>query len=62
VDVLSHLTSEDAWRAPAGKPAEKLLRLAGHVLEQRSLYPLFPPSQPAEAPLDLGQVRLCARL
>ncbi|CAG8456829.1 1626_t:CDS:10 [Paraglomus occultum] len=51
VDVLFHLSAEEAPRDP--KPdRDRMGRLAYHILEQRSLYPLFPPAR-GEVNLDL---------
>ncbi|KJE90464.1 hypothetical protein CAOG_01774 [Capsaspora owczarzaki ATCC 30864] len=43
-DILFHLSSEETARARAGDTSDRLARLAGHLLDQRSFYPLFPPA------------------
>jgi len=40
VDVIFHLSSEEASR---GLTDNRINRLAGYLLDQRSFYPLFPP-------------------
>mmetsp|Transcript_26753 Transcript_26753/g.92330 ORF Transcript_26753/g.92330 Transcript_26753/m.92330 type:complete len:207 (-) Transcript_26753:95-715(-) len=61
-DVLLHLSQDELASDRAvdahGELAQlpRVARLASHLLQQRSLYPLFPPSA-ADAPLDLRQHR-----
>ncbi|KAL5991145.1 hypothetical protein ACLOJK_012051 [Asimina triloba] len=44
-DVLKHLSSEEISRIPAdGSSRDRMGRLATHVLNQRSFYPLHPPA------------------
>lgn len=44
MDVLRHLSSEEAARAVRGRSIDRMSRLALHLLGQRSFYPLFPPA------------------
>lgn len=39
---------------------DPMMRLARHVLGQRSFYPIYPPSSASKLPLDLSHSRLCA--
>jgi DNA polymerase alpha subunit B len=56
-DVLFQLNSDETNRVPgSGIRAEKLPRMAQHLLEQRSYYPLFPATNPVETPLELSQL------
>ncbi|RKP07885.1 DNA polymerase alpha/epsilon subunit B-domain-containing protein [Thamnocephalis sphaerospora] len=41
-DVLMHISQEEIAQSP--NVSDRLARLAGHLLEQRSLYPLYPPA------------------
>ncbi|KAI9204070.1 DNA polymerase alpha/epsilon subunit B-domain-containing protein [Polychytrium aggregatum] len=43
-DILLHLSSEEVSRVARGQISDRMSRLFGHVLTQRSLYPLLPPS------------------
>lgn len=45
---------------PQAKNADPMVRLARHVLGQRSFYPLFPPSSASRLSLDLTHSYLCA--
>lgn len=70
-DVLGDLRREElvqrvnpgAEAKPSGAPAaearDPMMRLARHVLGQRSFYPIFPPSAASMLPLDLSHSRLC---
>jgi DNA polymerase alpha subunit B len=51
VDWLMACTKEEASRSSA--PVDRLPALAGHVLAQRSYFPMFPP--PATVPLDTAR-------
>ncbi|KAI5069353.1 hypothetical protein GOP47_0015654 [Adiantum capillus-veneris] len=53
VDVLRHLSSEEASWVPAGTSSDRLGRIASHIIGQRSFYPLYP--APAGVPLDLSR-------
>jgi len=56
-DVLFQLNAHDAMRnAPGGAKVEKIPRMASHLLEQRSYYPLFPAPDAADTPLELTQL------
>lgn len=62
-DAIFHLNSEEASKVPSGeKRADKFGALAGHLLGQRSYYPLYPAFQPAAegaspaAPLEVTQL------
>lgn len=51
VDILKHLSSEEISRTSANAPSgERIGRLATHLLNQHSYYPLYPPSD--SVPLD----------
>ncbi|CAA7403223.1 unnamed protein product [Spirodela intermedia] len=53
VDILKQLSSEEiSVMSPDVSSGDRLGRLAGHVLSQRSFYPLYPPS--VDVPLDLS--------
>ncbi|XP_031474526.1 uncharacterized protein LOC116246801 [Nymphaea colorata] len=53
MDVLKQLSSEEISRLPTdGTQSDRLGRLATHILNQRSFYPLYPPS--VGVPLDLS--------
>ncbi|PKA50073.1 hypothetical protein AXF42_Ash021104 [Apostasia shenzhenica] len=52
VDILKQLSSEEISRSPVDAPADRISRLATHLLNQRSYYPLYPPS--VSVPLDLS--------
>ncbi|KAH7286032.1 hypothetical protein KP509_33G056000 [Ceratopteris richardii] len=53
VDVLRHLSSEEASRVPAGVSSDRLARLASHIISQHSFYPLYPAA--SGLPLDLSR-------
>lgn len=56
-DVLFQLNAHDAMRnTPGGAKVEKIPRMASHLLEQRSYYPLFPAPDAADTPLELTQL------
>ena len=60
-DVIGALNGEDASRpAPAGAPGgagmPRMPRLALHLLEQRSYFPVFPAPRVPDAPLELSQL------
>jgi DNA polymerase alpha subunit B len=62
-DVLFALNGEDATRQPGPAAAassaqrlEKIPRMALHLLEQRSYYPLFPAPRMGDAPLEMSQL------
>ncbi|KAK7312005.1 hypothetical protein RJT34_10532 [Clitoria ternatea] len=51
VDILKHLSGEEISRTAAdGKPIDRMSRLANHILNQQSFYPLYPPAE--SVPLD----------
>ncbi|XP_057431377.1 uncharacterized protein LOC130724206 [Lotus japonicus] len=51
VDILKQLSGEEISRMAAdGKPVDRLSRLANHILNQQSFYPLYPPAE--SVPLD----------
>ncbi|KAI3981828.1 hypothetical protein MKX01_027813 [Papaver californicum] len=53
VDVLKQLSGEEISRIPADSSSrDRMGRLATHLLNQRSFYPLYPPSE--DVPLDLS--------
>jgi hypothetical protein len=54
-DVLFHLNAEQTDRRAPGQLIEPIPRLALHLLEQRSFYPLCPCPRPEEAPVELPQ-------
>ena len=66
-DVLGDLRREELVqrvqaddKAPSSADArDPMMRLARHVLGQRSFYPIFPPSSASMLPLDLSHSRLC---
>lgn len=45
--------------ASSSDARDPMMRLARHVLAQRSFYPIFPPSSASMLPLDLSHSRLC---
>ncbi|KMZ72762.1 DNA polymerase alpha subunit B [Zostera marina] len=52
-DIMKHLSSEEISRIPSNSPSrDRMSRLATHVLNQHSFYPLYPPS--TAVPLDLS--------
>merc|ERR1712029_875217 len=51
-DILFHLGKEEISFPP--RAGDRLRRLAGHLLQQRSFYPLYPPNE--EINLDMEQV------
>lgn len=51
-DILFHLGKEEISFPP--RSGDRLRRLAGHLLQQRSFYPLYPPNE--EINLDMEQV------
>ncbi|XP_020220772.1 DNA polymerase alpha subunit B [Cajanus cajan] len=52
VDILKQISGEEISRTAAdGKPIDRMSRLANHILNQQSFYPLYPP---AEIPLDFS--------
>lgn len=55
VDPLFDMSADytERYLGAANNRPERLPRLAQHLLEQRSFYPLFPPSK--DTPLDLAQ-------
>ena len=60
-DVLFQLNAEDTMRQPAAagggaQRMEKLPRMAQHLIEQRSYFPIFPAPRPEETPLELSQL------
>lgn len=59
-DVLFQLNANDTTRnapPPPGAPRfEKIPRMAQHLLEQRSYFPLFPAPDPVDAPLEMTQL------
>lgn len=57
VDVLFALNAEDTMRQPSGPGAvrvDKIPRMASHLLDQRTYYPLFPSSP--DVPLEMTQM------
>lgn len=55
-DVLFHMISQDVSRFPTGTVKEpRLIRMADHLVQSRSYYPLFPP--PENTCIDLKQYR-----
>ncbi|XP_027334193.1 DNA polymerase alpha subunit B [Abrus precatorius] len=53
VDILKHVSGEEISRtASDGKPIDRMSRLANHILNQRSFYPLYPPAE--SIPLDFS--------
>lgn len=44
---------------PSADARDPMIRLARHVLGQRTFYPVFPPSAASMLPLDLSHSRLC---
>lgn len=60
-DVLFQLNANDTTRnstAPGAPRVEKILRMAQHLLEQRSFYPLFPAPDPVDTPLEMTQLHM----
>jgi len=51
-DILFHLGKEEISFPP--RSGDRLRRLAGHLLQQRSFYPLYPPNE--EVNLDMEQL------
>jgi DNA polymerase alpha subunit B len=43
-DVLFHLSKEEVFKQSEGVRTDRLGRLANHLIEQRSFYPLYPPA------------------
>ncbi|MCI24324.1 DNA polymerase alpha subunit B, partial [Trifolium medium] len=53
LDVLKQISGEEISRIAAdGKPIDRLSRLANHILNQQSFYPLYPPAE--SVPLDFS--------
>ncbi|CAJ2668014.1 unnamed protein product [Trifolium pratense] len=53
LDVLKQISGEEISRiASDGKPIDRLSRLANHILNQQSFYPLYPPAE--SVPLDFS--------
>ncbi|KAG0455006.1 hypothetical protein HPP92_024298 [Vanilla planifolia] len=52
VDILKHLSSEEISRGSVDATADRIGRLAMHLLSQHNYYPLYPPSM--GVPLDLS--------
>ncbi|PIA51345.1 hypothetical protein AQUCO_01100282v1 [Aquilegia coerulea] len=53
IDILKQLSGEEISRIPADLSSrDRMGRLATHLLNQRSFYPLYPPSE--DVPLDLS--------
>ncbi|TKY47740.1 DNA polymerase alpha subunit B [Spatholobus suberectus] len=53
VDILKQISGEEISRTVAdGKPIDRLSRLADHILNQQSFYPLYPPAE--SVPLDFS--------
>ncbi|KAL2955105.1 hypothetical protein AAZX31_18G009200 [Glycine max] len=53
VDILKQISGEEISRTAAdGKPIDRLSRLANHILNQQSFYPLYPPAE--GVPLDFS--------
>ncbi|XP_052184323.1 uncharacterized protein LOC127796292 isoform X2 [Diospyros lotus] len=52
VDILRHLSGEEISKNPPGGSKQRLSRLANHILNQRSFYPLYPPME--GTPLDFS--------
>ncbi|ONK57978.1 uncharacterized protein A4U43_C09F6390 [Asparagus officinalis] len=52
VDILKQLSSEEISRKPAGAHGDRIGRLAAHLLNQHSYYPLYPPFE--SVPWDLS--------
>lgn len=51
VDILKQISGEEISRTAAdGKPVDRMSRLANHILNQQSFYPLHPPAE--SVPLD----------
>ncbi|WCJ38686.1 DNA polymerase alpha subunit B [Euphorbia peplus] len=51
VDIIKQLSGEEMSRNPAdGAVSDRMSRLASHILNQRSFYPLYPPAE--DVPLD----------
>lgn len=52
-DILKQLSGDEISRKPpGGKPADRIGRLAKHILKQQSYYPLYPPA--AGVPMDFS--------
>lgn len=64
VDVLRHLSSEEAARVPAGATGDRLARLAAHMIGQHSFYPLYPAAVgvPLDLSLSVGAVSISRQL
>ncbi|CAL0308757.1 unnamed protein product [Lupinus luteus] len=53
VDIIKQISGEEISRTAAdGKPIDRMSRLANHIINQRSFYPLYPPAE--SVPLDLS--------
>ncbi|KAK7387567.1 hypothetical protein VNO78_28462 [Psophocarpus tetragonolobus] len=53
VDILKQISGEEISRTAAdGKPIDRMSRLATHILNQQSFYPLYPPAE--SVPLDFS--------
>ncbi|ESW35722.1 hypothetical protein PHAVU_001G259300 [Phaseolus vulgaris] len=53
VDVIKQTSGEEISRTAAdGKPIDRMSRLANHILNQQSFYPLYPPAE--SVPLDFS--------
>ncbi|PUZ72199.1 hypothetical protein GQ55_2G374400 [Panicum hallii var. hallii] len=53
VDILKQISGlEISRKPPAGKPGDRIGRLATHILKQQSYYPLYPPA--GGVPLDFS--------
>ncbi|KAG4989983.1 DNA polymerase alpha subunit B [Glycine max] len=53
VDILKQISGEEISRTAAdGKPIDRLSRLANHILNQQSFYPLYTPAE--SVPLDFS--------
>ena len=53
-DILMHMAGDSAQHLPSLPSTGRIPRLAQHLLDQRSYYPLFP--APPTVPLDLAQM------
>ncbi|CAL1413478.1 unnamed protein product [Linum trigynum] len=54
VDILKQLSGEELSRNPkdGSPPSDRMSRLASHILNQQSFYPLYPPAE--DVPLDFS--------